>query len=311
MTTADWAAHTLLQHPDYRVLRRVPPVADWHWPVQRGDVVRGAVVDTETTGLEESDEVMELAVVPFEYDRSTGCVVGVDADRAFGAFRQPAVPINEEAKRVTGITDEMVAGKTIATETVAAALDGVQLVISHHAGFDRPKLEKHWPELFEPLCWACSFAEVDWRGEGIGSAKLDYLLMRFGAFHDGHRALDDALALLHLLRCALPSGTTVLATLLEQARKPLFSVRVEDAAFKAKAELKSRGYRWNPGSTAVKKCWVKSTGDADAEVAWLKSSSAIGRRTRTITRKLHPKLRYSDRVYTAAAAPPAPREKSS
>jgi hypothetical protein len=48
--------------------------------------------------------------------------------------------------------------------------------------------------------------------------------MRQGWFHDGHRALSDALASLFLLTLPLPSGKPTLAALLECARRPLYAV---------------------------------------------------------------------------------------
>lgn len=66
--------------PDFRLLRRVPQPL--HWPLQNanGEVRRGVFVDTETTGLDpDTDEVNELALLPFEYERDTGMIVHADA----------------------------------------------------------------------------------------------------------------------------------------------------------------------------------------------------------------------------------------
>jgi DNA polymerase III subunit epsilon len=68
--------------------------------------------------------------------------------------------------------------------------------------------------------------DVDWKAEGIGSAKLEYLLYAQGWFHDGHRALSDALAALFLLTLPLPvSKQIALASLLECARRQLWVAR--------------------------------------------------------------------------------------
>lgn len=296
--TIDDAIATLSSSPDHRLLRRVPPVEQWTLPEPAGEVVRGCALDTETTGLGESDEVVELALVPFDYCKTTGRIVGVDTRNILSAFRQPSVPISEEAKKLTGITDEMVAGQAITDDQLAASLFGAQVVISHHSGFDRVMCEKNW-KVFEQLCWACSYAEIDWRGEGVGSSKLDYITMRFGMFHDGHRALDDVMALLWILSGNLPtSGRPVLGALLEQARKPLWQVRAENTPIANRDTLKTRGYRWEPGGNGVPKAWVIATGDVEAEVAWLKASDAWSKKSRVVTRPLSPRLRYSNRVYS-------------
>ena len=68
--------------------------------------------------------------------------------------------------------------------------------------------------------------EIDWKAEGLGSAKLDYLLWARGWFHDGHRALNDAEAALFLLTLPLPaSGGLGLRALLECARADPFVCR--------------------------------------------------------------------------------------
>jgi hypothetical protein len=65
-------AAALEAHPDYRVLRRLDVTQAW--PALGGSEVSQAVVlDTETTGLDPAaDEVIELALVKFEYSRATG-----------------------------------------------------------------------------------------------------------------------------------------------------------------------------------------------------------------------------------------------
>jgi hypothetical protein len=44
--------------------------ADWPLAIARGETRRGVFIDTETTGLDlDTDEVIELALMPFEYER--------------------------------------------------------------------------------------------------------------------------------------------------------------------------------------------------------------------------------------------------
>ncbi len=242
------AERLLSASPDFRLLRRVPAPSAWGLKSASGEIRRGAFIDTETTGLDpDADEVIELAVLPFEYERETGAIVRVAADAALSAFRQPSFPIPPESSNIHGITDETVAGHIIDPERIRALIEPAHLVIAHNAAFDRPMVEKHWP-IFEDKHWACSFAEIDWKGEGVGSAKLDYLLWSRGWFHDGHRALSDAAAALFLLTLPLPaSGRLGLSALLECARRQLWAVRAEDTAFEQRASLKARGYRWDDG----------------------------------------------------------------
>ena len=134
--------HCWQASPDYRVLRRLegglipttPPGAE---------VRRAVFMDTETTGTDVTeDEVVELSMIAFDYDPSGGAIHTVHEADAFSRLRDPGRPIPPEATRVNNITDDMVAGQTIAEEEVEAFLDGVGLVIAHSASFDRPMWRK-------------------------------------------------------------------------------------------------------------------------------------------------------------------------
>lgn len=268
MTSED-AARLLAQDPHYRLLRRIPPLADWAFEPASGPLRRALFLDVETTGLEERDEVIELALLPFAYDRDTGRIVEVIEKEAYAGLRQPTIPIPPESARVHGLSDRDVAGHAIDEERVTALISSAQLIVAHNAAFDRPTVEKHWP-IFESAAFACSLQDVAWSAEGLSSGKLDYLLMRQGWFYEAHRALEDALAGVFLLTRHLPtSGIPTMQALLSSARRPLMAVRAEGAAFEAKAALRQRGYRWDPGDAARAKAWWILTEDAEAEVAWL------------------------------------------
>jgi DNA polymerase-3 subunit epsilon len=291
------ARHLLAASPDHRVLRRIPAVEFWTLAKARGELRRGVFVDTETTGLNpETDEVIELALLPFEYERDTGVIVRVDEAASLSALRQPSIPIPPETTRVHGITDADVAGRTIDPAAVKAALDGAHLIIAHNATFDRPMVEKHWP-IFEQLHWACTLEDIDWKAEGLTTAKLDYLLMRLGWFYEGHRAITDAQAGVFLLNTPLPaSKRSAMAALLESARRPLRAVRAEETDFAQRAALKQRGYRWDAGKGKRQKAWWILTDDAEAEVAWL--NAEIYRKPRDIPVVNMPATRrYSARLW--------------
>jgi DNA polymerase-3 subunit epsilon len=296
----DAAARALATHPDYRLLRRIPSVAEWVLPAASGATRRAVFLDVETTGLDERDEVIELALLPFEYDRDTGVITRILQSEAYCGLRQPSFPIPPESARVHGITDADVAGKVIDEERIRSILSSAQLVIAHNAGLDRPMVEKHWP-IFETASFACSWHDIAWSDEGLATGKLDYLLMRQGWFFDSHRALGDAAAGVFLLTLALPtSGTLAMQALLTSARRPLMAVRAEGTAFEAKAALKQRGYRWDPGDTERTKAWWILTEDAEAEIAWL--NAEIYTTPRTIRPVSVPATRrFSSRVWRAGA----------
>jgi DNA polymerase-3 subunit epsilon len=133
-------------------------------------------VDVETTGLDHTkDEIIELAMVPFTYG-SDGRIYEVR--KPFQRFHQPKSPIPAEITRLTGITDEMVAGHVINTAEVTAFAEGTALIIAHNAGFDRRFLER----LSDTFClkpWACSQSQIDWAGEGLEGTRLECVTQCF------------------------------------------------------------------------------------------------------------------------------------
>jgi DNA polymerase-3 subunit epsilon len=257
---------------------------------------RGVVIDCETTGLDpEHDEIIELAMVAFSY---TTCGTVVEAIAEFEGLRQPSNPISPEITRLTGISDEMLKGKTIRVEEISRFLRGSTLVIAHNASFDRPFLERFCPD-FEHLAWGCSQAQVPWAAEGFEGSKLFYLAVRHNLFFAGHRALDDAKALLELLARPLPlSGLSALATLLTSARCPGARVWALGAPFEAKDLLRNRGYRWNPGAGGRPRAWHTdvSESDLEAELAFLHEEVAFGGRVEPLVRVLTAYNRFSQRA---------------
>jgi DNA polymerase-3 subunit epsilon len=207
---------------EYRVLRRLrlktPPRLPDGMPTRRA-----VVVDVETTGLDPAtDEILELAMLAFDYSIDGALVSAVDS---FDQLRDPGRLVPPDVAALTSITDEMVAGKSIDAVEVAAFVDRAVLVIAHNSAFDRRFCERLFP-IFADKPWACSLREVGWKDEGLESARLSQLANAYGFFFDGHRALHDCEAALELLARPMPrSGRTALSILLESARRPRWRIR--------------------------------------------------------------------------------------
>jgi len=287
------AVKCLDAHPDFKVIRRIQPREMFSDSDGRA-LSLGVVVDTETTGIShDKDAIIELGMVLFEYDPDTGI-----AYRVLGSFDQleaPGFPIPPESIAVHGITDEMVAGRRIDDSSVSAFLAGVSLVIAHNSKFDRVFLEKRLP-VFESLPWGCSFAQVDWREEGIGSAKLDYIAYQYGFFYEAHRAEGDCYALLEILQQRLPkSGDLVMKAILNGLALKSYQVFALGSPFETKDVLKARGYRWD----GDKKCWHHTVSGDEAiksEVAWLKSHVYGGRSAKVEIEVQNCLSRFSNRI---------------
>ena len=285
-------AQTLDAHPDYRVQRRLLPTL--HWPgTAQGKVTRILVLDTETTGLDQSKEkIIELALLRVDIDTTTGLPVGEVL--VYDGLEDPGKPIPPEILKITGITDADVRGQTLDEARVAELLHGVDVVVAHNAGFDRPFVESRIPA-FADVDWACSFADIDWKAQGRSSAKLENLAYENGWFYDAHRAEMDCHALLSVLARPLPQAAhTGLAQLLQAARNPSYKVSATNAPFDAKDLLKARGYRWN----ADQRVWATRVGDdatLKAELAWLKEHVYDNRHAAVQVEKLDARARYSAR----------------
>lgn len=262
-------AQKLEDSGQYRVLRKLSPRPLAEHTVDTHPRL-AVLVDTETTGLQHSrDEVIEIGAVAFCYDDAgqIGNVVGV-----YSALSQPSIPIPPEITRLTGITDEMVAGQRFDLAHLEAMIGPADLIIAHNAGFDRPFCEKLSPA-FANKAWACSVSEIRWADHGFEGNKLGYLVGQSGLFHDGHRATDDCHALLEVLARPLDDGErTPFRELLEASSRTRIRLFAENSPFGMKDHLKARGYRWSDGSDGSPKSWwiELSEDDLDAELTYLR-----------------------------------------
>lgn len=254
----------------YRVLKKLEPrsIAS----IVRPDYpLRGVIIDTETTGLNHRrDEIIEIGVIAFTFDQqgNVGDVTGI-----YGGLQQPTVAIPADITRLTGITDEMVAGKTIDMPALRQLIDPADLIVAHNAGFDRPFCEAFSP-IFAGRAWACSNSEIDWSARGFEGTKLGYLIGQAGYFHDGHRAVDDCFALMEVLaQEKTGSGGTAFAELYAASQRSRVRIYAENSPFDMKDHLKGRGYRWSDGSDGRPKSWWIEVGEEglDAELHYLRT----------------------------------------
>ena len=287
-------AAALVTSGQYRVQRRIKPRV----PIAVSDGVElklALFVDVETTGLDHrKDEMIELAMVPFTYGPD-GRIYEVR--EPFQRFQQPKSPISAEITKLTGITNEMVAGHAIDPAEVAAFAECAVLVIAHNAGFDRRFLEK-LSDAFSLKPWACSQSQVDWAAEGFEGTRLPYLVAGAGYFYDKHRAASDCLAAIELLATPLPiSGSFAMHRLLENARKPSWRIWAENSPFDSKDVLKARGYKWRGDGTPFPKAWFADVSDdaREAELAFLKTD-IYKREVELPVRKIDAYNKFSARI---------------
>ncbi len=280
---------------DYKVIRRFSPVEQYQ--ADNGSEKRiGIFLDTETTGLDfDDDAIIELAMVPFEFD-SDGNIYRILP--AYNALQDPGMPIPTLATDITGITDEMVAGQAIDKEQVAKMLSDAVIVIAHNARFDRPFVESFMNE-FQNISWACSIADVNWNAEGMEGVKLEFLAYKYGFFFEGHRASIDCQAGIEILNQTLfKSGEKVLKRLLESARRTDVRLWAEGAPFEKKDDLKKRGYRWSPGGGGKRKAWYRDINEESLSEEMIYLNDQIYPRavSELPTDRFNAKQRYSNRI---------------
>jgi len=232
---------------NYRVLRRLPPQEQFSTAAP-AEPFSGIILDTEATGMTPgTDEVIELGMIKFQYRRDGQIYRALDT---FNCLQQPSKPIPPHITAITGITDAEIAGQAIDAAAVEAFVSGAELITAHNAKFERPMCEATWP-FFHKFNWACSYVQIPRRDEGHEGTKRAYLLNDYGNFHNGHRAIDDCRALLHLLAQPLPrSKREAMSLLLDNVRKTEFQLWAENAPFQFKDVLKG-GARWD----GAPRCW--------------------------------------------------------
>ncbi len=292
----DDMADQLSAHPDFKVKRRLLPILNFG-PGTGGPTRRVLVLDTETTGLDwRAESIIELAMLAVDVDLETGKPVG--EVEVYEDFEDPGRPIPPEIVKLTGITSQDVKGQKLNEAKIKDMVGRADLIVAHNAGFDRPFVENRL-EVFEHKAWACSFQGINWKAQGMGSAKLEFLCSELGWFYDAHRAQVDCHALLRVLSSPLQSdnsegSSTGLQQLFKAAENARTVVKAFGSPFETKDKLKARGYRWD----AEARVWytaVKSAEALDAEAEWLKSEVYGGRSARIGLETQDAQVQFSSR----------------
>jgi len=282
-----------LQASGYRFTRPLAQRAFYIETPPSTKSIKAVILDTETTGTNFlEDKIIELGMVAFDYCPDSGNI-----GQVLGTFNQlddPGIAIPPESTKIHHITDEMVSGKKINENEVEAFLDDVALIIAHNANFDRRFVETRFP-IFSTKAWACSWAQIPWGDEGLGSGKLEFLAYKSGFHYEGHRASIDCLALLEVLHsAAFESGRKPLQLLLQRARANEIKVTALKSPFDTKEQLKARRYQWN----SEMKSWAITVLQAELlnEIEWLKKNIYNNNSFSIKTEKINAYNRFSTRL---------------
>lgn len=209
----------------------------------------GLVVDIETTGLNPSqDSIIEFGMVEFGYD------VGLNPSISsmYSGLEDPKSALEPEIARLTGLTNEILAGQTIDWELVSKYWQRAEFVVAHNAEFDRSFLSSIPQLKCSKKHWACSVRHIDWRSKKFGSLKLNYLAADHGFVNPfAHRALFDCATTYRLV-------APHLSELIKASHEPEVDIFATASPFESKDLLKANGYRWDPEKRVWRKRIVSS-----------------------------------------------------
>jgi DNA polymerase-3 subunit epsilon len=258
------AALAVLEKCDeFRVLRRLPVAETFNVEIAE-DALIGVVVDVETTGLDVAvDEVLELGMIKFNFDRDgkIGRVLG-----NYRSFNEPRKSIPNSISELTAIWDADVIGHRISGSEVGRFVSDATIIIAHNASFDRPFCERLFHG-FSDMPWACTATEIEWRAEGVSGIGLQHIAYSFGRFFDAHRALDDCNAVVNILSFVLPrSHTPVISALLRSAKQSTVRIFAVGASYNLRSSLKRKDYRWNDGQNGYPRAWWKDVPDEAVDI---------------------------------------------
>ena len=281
--------------PEYRVLRRLKPLDFEAQEAAAGPTKRALLIDVETTGLSyASDSIIELGIILFTYDTSTGRVVQTLAAESW--LQDPGRPIPENIVKLTGINDDDVRGQHIDEQRVRELATDVGLIIAHNAAFDRPFVDRRLPFLSE-IYWGCSLSDVPWKTMNMQSLKLEFLLYAHAhTFLDTHhRALDDCRATLHILSTPFPDATLPMQHLRKNCGTPRVRIAATRSHFDTKDALRQRGYSWSGDNGKPPKTWCREIlqSELDAELQWMQEQIYVTHPGQPTTENVNLRKRYS------------------
>ena len=148
-------------------------------------------IDTETTGLNDDDEVIEIGYVI--YDTETNYVLSSGSEllepTKWGSEAEKFHKIPESLTRVA----KLKAVDVDLVKRISAYKPSV--ILAHNASFDYPRIVKLWPGLkdFEWLCTKNDLDHAAVLGYQPQSTRLMHLALEYGFYIIGwHRAMSDS-----------------------------------------------------------------------------------------------------------------------
>lgn len=212
------------------------------------------VLDTETTGIEDDDEIIELAMLDLYYEKKTRkfLSIGLLTDELREPSRQAKRELSPFIKELTGLTEEDLAGKSIDSASVIERLKSADIILVHNAKFDRRMLDSFLQSNeLDNVLFGCSYECIEWvTGGKYLSGKQELLLMFHGALFHGHRANTDIMGLAWLI-----VKFDYIGIIIDDLKVKYCHVEAVKSHFSSKNHLKKFGFTWGGDDNKV---WYKS-----------------------------------------------------
>jgi hypothetical protein len=158
------------------------------------------VLDTETTGISNVDEPIEVAATLYEVEANGNLIAKIDS---YCGRREPSVPISFMAQKVHKIMKADLVGKDFDHDKLKALISNADIIVAHNADFDARMLESLYPEI-KNKSWRCTLNQWPWlpaMGKSLSSIASAFDVPQNGA----HSAEDDVET---LVACLFhPSGS--------------------------------------------------------------------------------------------------------
>lgn len=197
------------------------------------------LLDTETTGLDDSAVCIEVAAARYSVDSAT--VV-----QCYSSIIAPPPGTVNGAERVNGITYEMMgAGDSalVVWNMIDDMAGDVDAIVAHGAEFDRRFAALSGPA----IPWICSLNDLLWPLATKPRESLVSLSLAHGlGVLSSHRALDDVMLLARLLTRVRELGTD-LTLLLARGLRPKGHYVVADQSYDPVRNdlVRAHGFSWN------------------------------------------------------------------
>lgn len=211
------------------------------------------LLDTETSGLDDSAACIEVAVSLYDVPRaavvrSFASLIRAESNAAEAVNRIPPALLAE--------ADEPAA----VWSRVAAVAKGAQAIVAHGAAFDARFVPA---SVVAGRPWICSMEDIEWpRPQGTRAALTKLALAHDLGVSHAHRAAVDVDLLGRLFTRAAEMGADLQAMLARAMRpKALFVVARSDFDADRNALAKAAGFAWD---SLVPRAWARRMPAEDA-----------------------------------------------